>query len=63
MVRTCLSVMRRFRSSTFFTLATSKKFNTGVFRLALKSPRVMARPKITDVTVLLTDCMVCMSVP
>src|SRR5215472_7197729 len=47
MVRTCLSVIRHFRSSTFFTFDTSKNFKTGVFRSALKSPRFMATPKIT----------------
>ena len=42
---------------------TSKNFKIGVFRPVLKSPRMIATPKITDVTVLLTDCMLCMSVP
>ena len=49
--------MRRLRSSTFFTLDTSKYFTTGVSSPALKSPRVFATPIITDVTVLVTDCI------
>ena len=60
-------VTRRLRSSTFFTSAfpfeVSKYFSTGVSRPALKSPRWMAAPTITEVTVLLMDCIVCKSVP